>query len=154
MKNKTLSHKLAILALLFAYAFFTSCGKTTVEKEQYEDGKVKTEKTFKTIEGEKALVKEVHYHPNGKKYIEGNYKDNKRDGYWASWYDNGQLWSEGNFKDGLSDGKRTVYHQNGKLYYEGTFTMGDRTGIWKFYDENGNLTNEIDYSKIKSDIKE
>ncbi len=142
------------LTLLLMMTIFLACGRTTTEKENYDDGKLKTEKTFKTVKGEKELVKEVHYHPNGKKYIEGNYKDNKRDGYWASWYDNGQLWSEGEFKDGLSEGKRTVYHQNGKLYYEGDFIAGERKGIWKFYNETGELINEIDYSKVKSTDKE
>lgn len=143
-----------LLITLLAIAFLVSCGKTSVETEKYTDGKVKSEKTFKDTDGEKELMKEVHYHPNGKKYIEGNYKDNKRDGYWASWYDNGQLWSEGEFREGLSEGKRTVYHPNGKIYYEGTFKAGERVGMWKFYDENGKLTNEIDYNKVKSTGKE
>lgn len=143
-----------LLITLLAMAFLVSCGKTSVETEKYTDGKVKSEKTFKDTDGEKELMKEVHYHPNGKKYIEGNYKDNKRDGYWASWYDNGQLWSEGEFREGLSEGKRTVYHPNGKIYYEGTFKAGERVGMWKFYDENGKLTNEIDYSKVESPGKE
>lgn len=143
-----------LIITLIALAFMASCGKTSVEKEKYSDGKIKSEKTFNDENGEKELVKEVHYHPNGKKYIEGNYKDNKRDGYWASWYDNGQLWSEGEFKEGLSEGKRTVYHPNGKIYYEGTFKAGERVDIWKFYDESGKLTNEIDYNKVKSPGKE
>lgn len=137
-----------ILVLMIAMALFVSCSKTSVEKENYPDGKLKAEKTFKTVNGEKQLIKEVHYHPNGKKYIEGSYKENKRDGYWASWYDNGQLWSEGEFKEGLSEGKRTVFHPNGKLYYEGDFKAGERVGIWKFYDDAGKMINEIDYNKV------
>ncbi|HLO89948.1 MAG: toxin-antitoxin system YwqK family antitoxin [Chloroflexota bacterium] len=143
-----------ILFLMIATVMFVSCGKTTVENEKYPDGKLKSEKTFKTVDGEKQLMKEVHYHPNGKKYIEGSYKNNKRDGYWASWYDNGQLWSEGEFRDGLSEGMRTVYHQNGKLYYQGEFKAGERIGVWKFYDEAGKMINEIDYNKVPSPGKE
>ncbi|MGE5383681.1 MAG: toxin-antitoxin system YwqK family antitoxin [Omnitrophica WOR_2 bacterium] len=143
-----------LLIIFIIAGLFVSCRNTTVEKETYPDGKVKTEKTYRETNGEKELVKEVHYYSNGKKYIEGNYKNNKREGYWASWYENGQLWSEGDFKDGLSEGKRTVYHQNGKLYYEGDFIKGERTGIWKFYDEKGNVTNEVDYTKNKTGVKE
>lgn len=138
-----------ILILLLTLTLFVSCRNTTVEKETYPNGNIKSEKTYKTIEGKKELVKEVHYYENGKKYIEGNYEHNKRSGYWASWYEDGQLWSEGDFKDGESDGKRTVYHENGKLYYEGIFKMGERVGIWKFYDESGKPINEIDYDKVE-----
>lgn len=143
-----------ILIATVSLLFLVGCNRPKVEKENYPDGKIKSEKTYSEDGGEKKLLKEVHYHPNGKKYIEGSYKDNKRDGYWASWYDNGQLWSEGEFRGGLSEGKRTVYHPNGKLYYEGTFKAGERTGIWKFYDNTGKLINEIDYSKVPSPGKE
>jgi antitoxin component YwqK of YwqJK toxin-antitoxin module len=137
-----------IMILLVSITFLMGCKRESVERETYDDDKVKLERTYKTVNGEKELIKEVHFHPNGQKYIEGNYKDNKRDGYWASWYDNGQLWSEGEFKDGLSEGKRTVYHKNGTLYYEGYFKMGERTGTWKFYNEAGELTSETNYDEI------
>lgn len=142
------------LTLLILITFLAACNNTIKEEEKFDNGNIKTEKYFEENEGEKELVKEVHYHPNGKKYIEGSYKNNKREGYWASWYDNGQLWSEGNFKDGVSEGKRTVYHQNGKLYYEGSFEKGNRIGVWKFYDDNGKLVNEIDYSTTPAPGKE
>ena len=139
-------HRLLILAL--SLTLLASCNQTNVKKELFEDGTVKSEKTFKKIDGAEQLVKEVVYHPNGKKYIEGNYKNDKREGYWASWFKDGTLWSEGNFKEGESDGERTVYHPNGKLYYKGTFSMGKRIGKWLFYDENGKKLNEIDYDKL------
>ncbi len=145
---------LRLTAIFLMLALITACTNTTVEKETYGDGKLKTEKVYEGKGENKTLVKEVHYYNNGKKYIEGNYSNNKRDGYWASWYENGQLWSEGNFIDGLSEGKRTVYHQNGKLYYEGSFVKGERTGIWRFFDEEGKLVNEIDYSKVPEKVKE
>ncbi|MCD6661025.1 MAG: hypothetical protein LT105_12760 [Lentimicrobium sp.] len=130
-----------------------SCNNQTVKKELYEDGKVKTEKTYEEVNGEEQLVKEVVYHPNGSKYIEGNYKDGLREGYWASWFDNGTLWSEGDFKNGESHGKRTVYHPNGNLYYEGFFNMGKRVGKWYFYNDQGQKVNEIDYD-LSPEVKE
>jgi len=136
-----------LLFLLLSTLILVSCNNQTVKKELFEDGSVKTEKTFEKVDGEEKLVKEVVYHSNGKKYIEGNYKNDLREGYWASWFDNGNLWSEGEFKEGESHGKRTVYHSTGKLYYEGNFNMGKRVGIWTFYDEAGNKKNEIDYDK-------
>ncbi len=137
-----------LLIISWALLMFVACNRTTTEIEKYEDGKVKVEKTYKKVDGEKELIKEVHYHPNGQKYIEGNYKDNKREGYWASWFENGQLWSEGEFRNGLSEGKRTVYHENGKVYYEGNFKDGERVGVWRFYNDAGELTTETDYDTI------
>lgn len=137
-----------LLIISFAALMILACNRTSIETEKYEDGKIKVEKTYKETKGEKELLKEVHYHPNGQKYIEGNYKDNKREGYWASWFENGQLWSEGEFKNGLSEGKRTVYHENGKIYYEGSFNEGERIGIWRFYNDSGELTSETDYDLI------
>lgn len=138
------------ILIILMMLIFVSCNNNTVEKETYEDGTIKSQKTYKTNKEDKELIKEIQYHPNGKKYIEGNYKENQRDGYWASWFEDGQLWSEGNFVMGKSDGKRTVYHPNGKLYYEGVFNMDKRVGVWKFYSEAGDLVNEIDYDKVEN----
>lgn len=130
---------------ILASLFLVSCSRTSVKKEKYENGTIKSEKTFERIDGKEHLVKEVQYHPNGKKYIEGGYKDDLRDGFWASWYDDGQLWSEGEFRNGKSHGRRTVYHPNGQKYYEGTFDMGKRTGVWVFYNEEGLKIKEVNY---------
>jgi antitoxin component YwqK of YwqJK toxin-antitoxin module len=130
-----------------ALILFVSCSRTSVKKEKFDDGKIKSEKTYQKIDGKDQLIKEVQFHPNGKKYIEGKYKDNLRNGYWASWYKDGKLWSEGEFVKGESHGKRTVYYPNGKKYYEGNFNMGKRTGIWMFYDEQGKKVKEVDFDK-------
>ena len=37
---------------------------------------------------------------NGKKKSEGNFKDNKYDGFWAGWHENGQKSYEVTYKDG------------------------------------------------------
>ena len=136
-----------LIIILVAITTLAACNKTNVKTTLFEDGSVKSEKNFKTVDGKEELTKEINFHPNGKKYIEGHYKDGLRDGYWASWYNDGQLWSEGNFKKDKSDGERTVYHPNGTLHYKGTFDMGKRVGVWTFYDEAGVKVNEINYDE-------
>ncbi len=37
---------------------------------------------------------------NGNKKSEGNFKDNKLDGFWAGWHENGQKSYEETYKDG------------------------------------------------------
>lgn len=134
-----------LLILALSITLLAACNKTTVKKELFEDGSIKSEKTFEKIGGEEKLIKEVVYHPNGQKYMEGAYKDNLREGKWTSWYENGTLWSEGEFQAGESHGKTIVFHPNGQLHYEGSFDNGERIGIWTFFDENGIKIKDIDY---------
>ncbi|MFH1120755.1 MAG: hypothetical protein V1775_13110 [Bacteroidota bacterium] len=131
---------------LLALILLASCSRTTVKKEKFEDGKIKSEKTYRKIDGKQQLIKEIQFHSNGQKYMEGNYENELRNGHWVSWYKDGKLWSEGEFVKGESHGKRTVYFSNGKKYYEGYFNMGKRTGIWMFYDEAGQKVKEVNYS--------
>ncbi|HPG32789.1 MAG: hypothetical protein M9948_12255 [Lentimicrobium sp.] len=137
-----------LLMIALSITMFTACQRTHVKKELYEDGTLKSEKTYEKVNGKEVLVKEVDYHPNGQKYMEGGYVNELREGYWASWYKSGSLWSEGEFKAGESNGKRTVYFENGKIYYTGYFNMGKRSGTWTFFDEDGEKINEIVYDSI------
>ena len=142
-----------LLFVMGAVLLMTSCNQPNVEKELFDDGSVKLEKTFENIDGKAQLVKEIAYHPNGQKYMEGAFKDELREGKWTSWYEDGTLWSEGDFKAGESQGVRNVYHPNGQLHYKGTFDNGERTGAWTYYDEVGNKTKEINYDKAPEENK-
>ena len=139
------------LFIIGAVLLMTSCNNRTVEKELFDNGTVKSEKTYEKVDGKVQLISEVVYHPNGQKYMEGAFKDELREGKWTSWYENGTLWSEGEFKAGESHGARTVYHPNGQVHYQGTFDEGKRIGIWTFFDENGIKVNEINYDKAQKE---
>ena len=142
-----------LLIVVGSILLMTSCNHKKVEKELFDTGAVKSEKTFDKIEGKVQLVKEVDFHPNGQKYMEGAFKDELRQGKWTSWYADGTLWSEGEFKDGESNGALTVYHPNGQIHYQGTFNKGERVGAWTFYDENGAKMKEINYDKVPEENK-
>lgn len=118
--------------------------KKVVEKT-WKDGSPKVEKFYSGNDTSKDLVKEVRYYENKKKQLEGEYKDNKRNGDWVYYFENGNKWSEGAFADGLDEGKRTVYFENGQIRYEGQYQKGKQVGIWKFYSESGKLLKEVDY---------
>jgi len=128
--------------------FLAACNgrikKEVVEK--YPNGNPKIERHFKMNNGEKELVKEIGYFPDKKLYMEGDYKNSKRNGKWSSWYQNGKLWSEGYFKNGLSDSIRTTYYENGNKRYEGFYKNGVKVGKWKFWLENGKFDKEVDLS--------
>ena len=59
-------------------------------------------------------------HPNGKLYLKGELKNDKKEGTWEFYYDNGQL--------------QAVEKYSG----------GSPVGIWKYYEENGRLLKKID----------
>lgn len=56
-------YRLLILAL--SLTLLASCNNTSIKKDLFEDGSVKSEKTFEKVDGREQLVKEVVYHPNG-----------------------------------------------------------------------------------------
>ncbi|MEI6122479.1 MAG: hypothetical protein WCQ95_02510 [Bacteroidota bacterium] len=137
--------------ILFAFIIllFTACKSKVVEEvvEKYADGSPKVVRSFKEDDKSKVLVKEILYYPNHQKYMEGAYKNDKREGVWVSWYQNGNKWSEGEFKDGINNGYRHIYHENGNKQVKGTYKDGVKVGIWKFYDDKGNFVKEEDCSK-------
>ena len=97
--------------------------------------------TTGNITGEK--IREVHYFSGKKKYIEGNVKNNLRDGLWRSYFIDGKVNSEGFYVQGKEHGVYKVYRENGKPLYIGHYNMGICDGEWRFYDSNGLLEKKI-----------
>jgi antitoxin component YwqK of YwqJK toxin-antitoxin module len=126
-----------------------SCNGKTVEEiqEKYPDGAPKLVRYYNDDGKVKELIKEIQYYPDHNKFYEGEYKDNKKDGYWTVWYQNGKIWSEGSYSKGLDDGKRTGYYDTGQKHFEGNYDKGKMVGLWQFWDEKGKIVNEIDYDK-------
>ena len=138
--------KISSLVILLLFVL-TSCKTKTIEivESTYPDGSPKIVKTYIEKNNERQLLKEIQYYPNHNKFIEGEYKNNRKDGKWVAYYENGGKWSEGSFKDGLDDGKRTTYFENGKIRFVGHYNKGAEVGVWKFYDETGKFVEEKQY---------
>ncbi|MEG1555416.1 MAG: hypothetical protein RR356_01670 [Bacteroidales bacterium] len=117
-----------------------------VVMETNADGTPKTVVFYKVDENgvlTEEKVREVHYFPGKKKYTEGNFIKNKRDGEWRAYYQDGTINTEAFYIDGKEDGKYTVYHENGKPYYIGYYDHGICVGTWAFYDDQGNIIKEL-----------
>ncbi len=84
-------------------------------------------------------VHETHYYPEEKVYIDGNIKNNERDGLWYAYHKNGNVQTMAHYRNGQPDGLYAVYHENGSVYYTGQYKAGKRVGVWKFYDEKEKL---------------
>jgi len=136
-----------LLPLVIWLLIFSGCQfENKVVEETYPDGSPKHVCIYKGKGGSRELIKEINYYPNKQLQMEGEYKNNQRNGRWTYWHENGKIWSEGTFINGKSDGKRTTYFDNGKIRYVGFYKEDIRVGKWSFYDENGRLLREIDYS--------
>jgi antitoxin component YwqK of YwqJK toxin-antitoxin module len=137
------------IALIFSALFLLSACKeklTGVIDNWFEDGFPQKILYYKIQRRDSILVKSTEYHPNHAIFIEGGYKNGKREGEWKSWYDNGNLWSVGTFKEGVQVGKTMTYYENGNLRYSGSYDKNEkRIGEWKFYDEDNNLIETIKY---------
>jgi len=139
---------LIFTGLIFSVLLLISCKEklTGVVTNYFDDGKPQQVLYYNIKKGDSILVKHIEYHPNRSIYIEGDYKNGKREGEWKSWYENGNLWSIGTFKAGVQVGKTMTYYENGNLRYTGNYDGNEkRVGAWKFYDEDGNLLDTIEY---------
>lgn len=133
---------------VLALVFILACSSLPFEvvEETHENGSPKVVRYYKN-ESKEIILKEIQYHADSSKYMEGNYKNGERDGVWTAWYRNGNVWSTGKYKNGIEDGKKTVYHENGQKYYEGVMKDEKRTGIWTFWNSEGEVVKTIDYNK-------
>ena len=82
---------------------------------------------------------------NGQKFIEGNYKDGKRNGLEVMWHENGKKATERNYKDGKEDGLEMGWHENGKKAYEANNKDGKLDGLYLRWHENGQQMAESNY---------
>ncbi|MHC1707797.1 MAG: toxin-antitoxin system YwqK family antitoxin [Bacteroidales bacterium] len=119
---------LILILFTLSSVAFNSCNDKTkkVIEEKYPDGSPKTVKYYLENNGRQELVKEVDFYPNKNKRLEGEYKNDQRNGKWTYYYEDGKIWSEGSFVDDLNDGERTTYYENGQIRYQGSYRMGNR----------------------------
>lgn len=138
--------------LIAVVLMLTGCASSTerVVESKYPDNSPQTVKYYKVNGDKRELVREEGFYQNKQKRLEGEYKNNERDGKWIYYYESGKLWSEGFFRQGKSEGLRVTYFENGSKRYEGHYKNDLRIGLWKFYDESGKLVQEIDYGKGKA----
>jgi uncharacterized protein len=93
-------------------------------------------------------------YPDGKRYIEGEYRQGKQDGPYAIYYPDGRKMVENCYVKGRLDGSYKAWFHNGLVRVEGHYTYGDKSGIWKNYYINGKLKGEEAYTDGKQNGKE
>ena len=83
--------------------------------------------------------------PDGKKMTEISYKDGKRHGLKAHWFESGQKLSEINYKYGKRHGLLSMWYENGQWRRKVNYVDGKKDGIWTNWYENGQQRDELFY---------
>ncbi len=77
------------------------------------------------------------FYPDGKPFVEGQFRKGRQEGEWKYYFNNGQLNRKASFKDGKPDGSWEVHRADGTLSAKRGFKDGLRDGEWTTYDESG-----------------
>ncbi len=142
-----------ILLFTFLVAVTSGCSRKEVVESAYENGNPKVVKYYHKKGSALVLDREVMFYENKEKRIEGEYKNNLRNGIWKAWYEDGTIWSKGEYKDGKRNGEAISYHPNGIKYIEGMYRDDIRVGAWCFYDTTGILTKEVDFDLVPKTLE-
>ena len=97
------------------------------------------------------------YYKNGNIKYEGDFVNDKYDGYGKYFWENGEYYI-GNWMNGLKYGKGKEYYKNGSIKYDGDFVNDKYEGYGKYIYENGEYyngqwMNDLKYGKGKEYYK-
>lgn len=146
---KEVKHKEA--ASYYRNAFMGE-NKTWHVRDYFMNHKLQMTGTFKNGKLKSRVGHFVHYHENGEKLSEGNYREDKRFGKWMFWNNQGQKESEGEFVNDMKIGYWTYWHETGEKRSEGNYENNHKTGKWRFYYPEGMLEAEEDFTKYPNGI--
>jgi hypothetical protein len=113
---------------LAGIVIFSSCSKTTSEKSS---GKLNGLHKF--------------YYPDGKLYLEINYRDSLPDGMFRQYFKSGILFEETTYRMGIKHGQSKKFHGNGRLFTDTPYDSGRIHGIQKKYRSDGTIAFEAPY---------
>lgn len=129
MKLKSLS--LLLLISMFGLSL-SACEKTEIRRSAYPNGNPAEEYRVKEIDRNYFKDgKYIHWHENGQKQLEGNYKNNKLNGKWVAWYKSGTKRFEVEFENGENAGQWRSWGENGEEQVNMNYKNGKLNGIFQ-----------------------
>ena len=128
--------RISIVIALFMLVAFAGCREKLREEVVSTHPNGQPSKAY-YYNKENQCVREVDFHDNGAIYMEGEIKNDLRNGEWTSYFLDGKVQSKGYYVDGIRTGKSLVYHENGQLWMDGYYSDDHKCGEWIFYDEQG-----------------
>jgi len=116
----------------------TIVGRQTLP-EKYDDGSVRVEREVARYSDDNFAAdgKYQEFHPNGKPFIEGQFKEGRQVGDWTYYFENGQVNRKATYVDGKPNGSWEVHRADGTLAAKRSFKDGLRDGEWVTYDATG-----------------
>jgi antitoxin component YwqK of YwqJK toxin-antitoxin module len=106
-------------------------------KEKLGDGRVEREVAHYSDNSFAADGSYKEFHPNGKVFIEGQFRKGKQEGEWTYYFDNGQVNRKSSYKNGKPNGSWEINRADGTLQAKRGFKDGLRDGEWMTYDDTG-----------------
>jgi len=88
-------------------------------------------------------------YPDGKPYIEMQFKYGNMEGPRHVYYFDGKLMIEDFYRSGEQDSTFRTYFHSGVLSQEGHYHLGQKSGLWKYYWEGGKLSRTEEYRNGK-----
>ena len=82
---------------------------------------------------------------NGRRTLDGFYRDGVKEGRWVFWDANGRKREEGEFRHDREHGLWTRWSTSGQRVEAGEYQGGVREGRWTFWYENGRKAREGEY---------
>lgn len=102
-------------------------------KTYYENGQIKSEGNRKDFMLDSLWI---FYQPDGAKYLEINYKENKKTGYTYK-YEEGVLVSKELYEDDLKQGFSEYYYDTGELHLKVNYQDNRKEGVAYEFDKDG-----------------
>ena len=115
MKTKPITFLLS-LSFLFFFSSFVYGGEPEVNRDYYDNGKLKSETHYKN--GKKEGL-QTGWFESGSKKAEAHFKNGRLHGTTKAWYKNGLNFFILHNKNGIESGIRKEWDENGKLIFEG-----------------------------------
>jgi antitoxin component YwqK of YwqJK toxin-antitoxin module len=111
----------------------------TTRQDKYEDGKIRLEQQVARFSDDHLEADGFYreFHPNGKPFIEGQFRRGRQEGEWTYWHENGQVNRKMSYKNGQPDGEWEVFRSDGTLSGKRSYKNGLRDGEWVNYDKTG-----------------
>lgn len=122
--------------------------------ERFENGKPRVERQVAKFSDDHFESDGFYreFYPNGQKFLEGQFRQGRREGDWTYSFDNGQVNRMVSYQNGQLNGQWEVYRADGTLAAKKEFENGLRNGTWMTYDATGKQpTAEQHFVKGKTD---
>jgi len=158
-----------LIIFLSAIALITSCSssakKTDTKTDNTMNGLVKIYWEDKSLKGQGNVINGVKtgrwilYHKgSGEKLAEGEYVNDKQQGFWTYYHKNGAKSLEGNFLEDQKTGEWLAYYPDGNIMWKATYVIKEKTvsgftikagtieGIKIWYYQSGKIWKEEQYT--------